>query len=81
MILEIEQECLSVYQKKIDDARISRVQLQRAIALSEAEIADICLSLGEQPVHVSAFRIDEPNLHVVLFQLMLQFIQSHFLVC
>ncbi|KAK9207467.1 hypothetical protein WN943_017756 [Citrus x changshan-huyou] len=51
MILEIEQECLAVYGRKIDDAKISRAQVLRAIALSEAEVADICSSLGEQPGH------------------------------
>ncbi|KDO85848.1 hypothetical protein CISIN_1g045523mg, partial [Citrus sinensis] len=51
MILEIEQECLAVYGRKIDDAKISRAQLLRAIALSEAEVADICSTLGEQPGH------------------------------
>lgn len=64
MILEIEQECLAVYGRKIDDAKISRAQLLRAIALSEAEVADICSSLGEQPGHVSIFRFDERNLQL-----------------
>ncbi|KAJ0082880.1 hypothetical protein Patl1_10949 [Pistacia atlantica] len=46
-IMEIEQECLAVYGRKIDEAKASRAQLQRAIALSESEIASICSSLGE----------------------------------
>lgn len=53
MILEIEQECLAVYSRKVDEAKICRAQLQRTIAHSKAEIADICSSLGEQSVKVS----------------------------
>lgn len=60
--MEIEQECLAVYKRKIDEAKTSRAQLQRVIALSESEIADICSSLGEQPVNVSFFRIEERRL-------------------
>ncbi|KAL5796347.1 hypothetical protein ACOSQ2_001167 [Xanthoceras sorbifolium] len=50
MILDIEEECLAVYRRKVEEAKISRAQLQRTIAHSKAEIADICSSLAKKPV-------------------------------
>ncbi|KAK9273501.1 hypothetical protein L1049_018311 [Liquidambar formosana] len=55
MLVELEQECLGVYRRKVDQARMSRAQLQQAIADSEAELADICSAMGERPVHVRQF--------------------------
>lgn len=52
MLLEVEQECLEVYRRKVDQANRSRAQLQQAIADAEAEIAAICSAMGEPPVHV-----------------------------
>ncbi|XP_039142311.1 65-kDa microtubule-associated protein 3-like [Dioscorea cayenensis subsp. rotundata] len=51
MLLELEQECLEVYRRKVDQANRSRAQLRQAIAVSEAEIAAICSAMGERPVH------------------------------
>ncbi|XP_020273615.1 65-kDa microtubule-associated protein 3 [Asparagus officinalis] len=51
MLLELEQECLEVYRRKVDQANRSRAQLRQAIADSEAELASICSALGEPPVH------------------------------
>ena len=53
MLLEIEQMCMDLYRKKVDEAKKCRLHLQQAIADSEGEIADICSAMGEQPVHVS----------------------------
>ncbi|PKU79993.1 65-kDa microtubule-associated protein 3-like [Dendrobium catenatum] len=52
MILEIEQECLEVYRRKVDQANHSRAYLRQAIADAEAELAAICSALGERPVHL-----------------------------
>lgn len=52
MLLELEQECLEVYRRKVDQANRSRAQLRQAIADSEAEIAAICSAMGERPVHL-----------------------------
>ncbi|XP_029123611.1 65-kDa microtubule-associated protein 3 [Elaeis guineensis] len=52
MLLEIEQECLEVYRRKVYQANMSRAQLRQAIADAEAEIAAICSAMGEPPVHV-----------------------------
>ncbi|GAB4858725.1 hypothetical protein Ancab_010199 [Ancistrocladus abbreviatus] len=52
MLLELEQECLQVYRRKVDQANRCRAQLRQAIADSEAELAAICSAMGERPVHI-----------------------------
>lgn len=52
MLLELEQECLEVYRRKVDVANRSRAQLRQAIADAEAELAAICSAMGERPVHI-----------------------------
>ncbi|XP_074274331.1 65-kDa microtubule-associated protein 3-like [Silene latifolia] len=52
MLYELEQECLEVYRRKVDQANRSRAQLRQAIADSEAELAAICSAIGELPVHI-----------------------------
>ncbi|KAJ6764486.1 65-KDA MICROTUBULE-ASSOCIATED PROTEIN 3 [Salix koriyanagi] len=52
MLLELEQECLEVYRRKVDQANRNRARLRQAIADSEAELAVICSSMGERPVHI-----------------------------
>ncbi|KAK7391785.1 hypothetical protein VNO78_20206 [Psophocarpus tetragonolobus] len=52
MLFELEQECLEVYRRKVDQANRSRAQLRQAIADCEAELAAICSSMGERPVHI-----------------------------
>ncbi|XVE74002.1 hypothetical protein DITRI_Ditri11bG0164200 [Diplodiscus trichospermus] len=51
VLFELEQECLKVYIKKVDEAKEFRTKLQRDIAIAKAEISDICASLGETSVH------------------------------
>lgn len=51
MLLEVEQECLEVYRRKVDQANRFRAQLRQAIADAEAELAAICSAMGERPVH------------------------------
>ena len=53
MLLEIEQKCLEVYRRNVDEAKKCRAQLQQELAESEAELADMCSAMGEQPLHVS----------------------------
>ncbi|RID67267.1 hypothetical protein BRARA_D02356 [Brassica rapa] len=48
MLLELEQECLDIYNKKVDKTRNHRAELQRSLAQSEAEIATLVSALGEQ---------------------------------
>ncbi|KAI3458258.1 hypothetical protein Pfo_014921 [Paulownia fortunei] len=52
MLLELEQECLEVYRRKVDQANRCRAQLRQAIADAEAELAVICSAMGERPVHI-----------------------------
>ncbi|TVT98886.1 hypothetical protein EJB05_55775 [Eragrostis curvula] len=52
MLLELEQECLEVYRRKVDHANRCRAQLRQAIAEAEAELAGICSAMGEAPIHV-----------------------------
>ncbi|XP_075485775.1 65-kDa microtubule-associated protein 3-like isoform X2 [Primulina tabacum] len=51
MLLQLEQECLEVYRRKVDLANKDRSQLRQAIADAEAELAAICSAMGERPVH------------------------------
>ncbi|KAK2994287.1 hypothetical protein RJ640_024010 [Escallonia rubra] len=52
MIVELEQECLEAYRRKVEQASRCRAQLRQAVADSEAELAYICAALGERPVHI-----------------------------
>ncbi|KAI3471067.1 hypothetical protein Pfo_027730 [Paulownia fortunei] len=52
ILLEIEQECVEVYRRKVDQANKCRAQLRQAIADAEAELAAICSAIGERPVHI-----------------------------
>ncbi|GFQ07025.1 65-kda microtubule-associated protein 3 [Phtheirospermum japonicum] len=53
MLLELEQECLDVYRRKVDHANRCRAQLRQAIADAEAQLADIYAALGDRPVHIN----------------------------
>lgn len=48
VMLELEQECLQVYKRKVDTANISRARLHQQLAESEAEFTHVLLSLGER---------------------------------
>ncbi|XP_058008331.1 65-kDa microtubule-associated protein 3 isoform X1 [Hevea brasiliensis] len=50
VLFEIEEECLEVYRRKVNEADKCRSELQREIAFVEAEIEGICSALSEQPV-------------------------------
>lgn len=50
MLLDIEQECVEVYRRKVDQASRCRAQLRQAIADSEAEIAAVYSAMGERQV-------------------------------
>ncbi|KAL3649882.1 hypothetical protein CASFOL_006285 [Castilleja foliolosa] len=48
VMMELEQECLEVYRRKVDMANISRARLHQQLAESEAEFTHLLLSLGER---------------------------------
>ncbi|XP_042066280.1 65-kDa microtubule-associated protein 8-like isoform X2 [Salvia splendens] len=47
-LLDLEQECLEIYRRKVDRANISRARLHQQLAESEAEFTHLLLSLGER---------------------------------
>lgn len=61
MLLELERECLEAYKRKVDQANQCRARLRKAVADSEAEIANICSAMGERPLHTRQVRMDEIN--------------------
>lgn len=48
VLLDMEQECLEVYRKKVDRANTSRASLHQKLAEAEAEFTHLLLSLGER---------------------------------
>lgn len=56
MLFELQQECLEIYKRKVNQASRSRAQLQQAVANSEAELAKICAALGEQSSYARQVR-------------------------
>ena len=48
VLLDIEQECLEVYRKKVDYANMARSRLHQELAESESEFTQLLLSLGER---------------------------------
>ncbi|KAJ8477299.1 hypothetical protein OPV22_021026 [Ensete ventricosum] len=51
MMLEIERECLEIYQRKVDEASKVKAQLHQSVVAKEAEIAALAAVLGEHTVH------------------------------
>ncbi|OVA09525.1 Microtubule-associated protein [Macleaya cordata] len=47
-LLQLEQECLEVYRRKVDNANISRARLHQLLADSESELTHLLVSLGER---------------------------------
>ncbi|XP_056165041.1 65-kDa microtubule-associated protein 8 isoform X2 [Syzygium oleosum] len=48
VLLDLEQECLEVYRRKVDSANISRTRLHQQLAEAESEVTHLLLSLGER---------------------------------
>uniref|UniRef100_A0A7C9A6G3 Uncharacterized protein n=3 Tax=Opuntia streptacantha TaxID=393608 RepID=A0A7C9A6G3_OPUST len=48
MLLELEQECLHIYRRKVENTRKHKADLYQALADAEAEIADLVSVLGER---------------------------------
>lgn len=47
MFLQLEQECLDIYRRKVERSRKYRAELQQSLADYEAEIAQLASALGE----------------------------------
>eukprot|EP00249_Psilotum_nudum_P017539 c26379_g2_i1 orf=934-2004(+) len=50
MLLQLEQECLEVYRRKVDQASHARARLHQALADSEAELTALLAALGDRLV-------------------------------
>ncbi|KZV54430.1 65-kDa microtubule-associated protein 5 [Dorcoceras hygrometricum] len=48
MLLQLEQECLDIYRRKVERSRNCKAELLQSLAASEAEIAGLSSALGEQ---------------------------------
>ena len=48
MLIQIEQECLDVYKKKVEQAVKSRAQLLEALSDARTELACLLSALGEK---------------------------------
>ncbi|XP_057486194.1 65-kDa microtubule-associated protein 1-like [Actinidia eriantha] len=48
MLLQLEQECLDVYKRKVDQAAKSREQLLQALADANVELSSLLCALGEK---------------------------------
>ncbi|KAJ8642503.1 hypothetical protein MRB53_004251 [Persea americana] len=52
MLLQLEQECLDVYKRKVDQASKSRAQLLQDLANSQSELTHLLSALGEKSIVV-----------------------------
>nr|VDD38232.1 unnamed protein product [Brassica oleracea] len=46
MLMELEKECLQIYQRKVDEAANSKARLHQSVAAIEAEVASLMAALG-----------------------------------
>ncbi|KAL5973055.1 hypothetical protein ACLOJK_039862 [Asimina triloba] len=60
VLLELEQECLDVYRRKVDGANISRARLHQLLADSEAEFTHLLVSLGERSLPCRVSLLHDP---------------------
>ncbi|CAM6076639.1 unnamed protein product [Sphagnum tenellum] len=49
-MLQLEQECLEVYRRKLDHASHAHAQLHKDLANAEAEYSALLFALGEAPI-------------------------------
>jgi len=50
MLLQLEQECLDIYRRKVDRTRKYKAELHQSLAESEAEITNLISALGERTI-------------------------------
>ncbi|MBA0792255.1 hypothetical protein Gohar_016769 [Gossypium harknessii] len=48
MLLQIEQECLDVYKRKVEQAAKSRAQLLQALSDAKLELSSLVSALGDK---------------------------------
>lgn len=47
MLLQLEQECLDIYHRKVEETRKHKADLYQSLADAEAEVTNLISSLGE----------------------------------
>lgn len=53
MLLQLEQECLDIYYRKVEQTRRHKADLNKWLDDAESELADIVSSLGDDCVSIS----------------------------
>jgi len=48
LLLQIEQECLDVYKRKVEQAAKSRAELLQTLSDANAELSSLTMSLGDK---------------------------------
>ncbi len=61
MLLQLEQECLEVYRRKVDHASHARAQLHKDLANAEAEYSALLSALGESPISLCVSSHSHPT--------------------
>ncbi|KAL5725538.1 Potassium transporter 8 [Ranunculus cassubicifolius] len=51
MLMELEAECLQVYQRKVNEASNAKAHLHHSVAAKESELAALIAALGEHAPH------------------------------
>ncbi|KAL0685168.1 hypothetical protein Bca4012_052016 [Brassica carinata] len=60
MLMELERECLQIYQRKVDEAANSKARLHQSVAAIEAEVASLMAALGVLNIN-SPIKVDKSS--------------------
>ncbi|CAH8347348.1 unnamed protein product [Eruca vesicaria subsp. sativa] len=60
MLMELEKECLQIYQRKVDEAANSKARLYQSVAAMEAEVASFMAALGILNIN-SPLKVDKSS--------------------
>ncbi|KAF3594125.1 hypothetical protein DY000_02024994 [Brassica cretica] len=60
MLMELEKECLQIYQRKVDEAANSKARLHQSVAAIEAEVASLMAALGVLNIN-SPIKVDKSS--------------------
>ncbi len=61
MLLQLEQECLEVYRRKVEHASHARALLHKDLANAEAEHSALLSALGESPISLCVSSHSHPT--------------------
>nr|VDD25760.1 unnamed protein product [Brassica oleracea] len=60
MLMELERECLQIYQRKVDEAANSKARLHQSVAAIQALIASLVAALGVLNIN-SPIKVDKSS--------------------